>query len=237
VDMSEYMEQHSVAKMIGSPPGYIGHEEGGQLTEKVRRRPYSLILFDEIEKAHHDVFNVLLQILDDGRLTDAKGRVVNFKNTVIVMTSNLGSDIIHKMQGIGFREGERRGEMILREDEMKDQVMQSLREKFKPEFLNRVDEIVIFHPLGTAEIKKIVDLQLDQVRKRLAGKNIRIEVTAAAKEFLSKEGYDPIFGARPLKRAIQNLVLDELALRIVEGKIKDGSKVKVDAKGGKIEIH
>ncbi|MDI6778117.1 MAG: ATP-dependent chaperone ClpB [Patescibacteria group bacterium] len=236
VDMSEYMEQHSVAKMIGSPPGYIGHEEGGQLTEKVRRRPYSLILFDEIEKAHYDVFNVLLQILDDGRLTDAKGRVVNFKNAVIVMTSNVGSDVIHKMQGIGFREGEKRGEIILREDEMKDQVMQSLREKFKPEFLNRVDEIIIFHPLGTGEIKKIIDLQLEMVRKRLTKKNIKLEVSSAAKERLVKVGYDPIFGARPLKRAIQNLVLDELALRIVEGKLKDGSKVKIDAKGEKIII-
>ncbi len=236
VDMSEYMEQHSVAKMIGSPPGYIGHEEGGQLTEKVRRRPYSLILFDEIEKAHHDVFNVLLQILDDGRLTDAKGRVVNFKNTVIVMTSNVGSDVIHKMQGIGFREGEKRGEVILREDEMKEQVMQSLREKFKPEFLNRVDEIIIFHPLGPAEIKKIIGMQLDLVKKRLDAKNIRLDVTSAAKDYLARTGYDPVFGARPLKRSIQNLILDELALRIVEGKIRDGVAVKIDVKDGRIVI-
>jgi len=236
VDMSEYMEQHSVAKMIGSPPGYIGYEEGGQLTEKVRRRPYSLILFDEIEKAHHDVFNILLQILDDGRLTDAKGRVVNFKNTVIVMTSNVGSDVIHKMQGIGFRDGEKRGEVILREEEMKEQVMQSLREKFKPEFLNRVDEIIIFHPLGTEQIKKIVDLQLNLIQKRLSEKNIRFDITAAAREYLAREGFDPVFGARPLKRAIQNMILDELALRIVEGKIKEESKVKIDARGGKIAI-
>ena len=165
--------------MIGSPPGYIGYEEGGQLTEKVRRRPYSLILFDEIEKAHPDVFNILLQILDDGRLTDAKGRVVNFKNTVIVMTSNVGSEIIYKMQEIGFREGEKK-EMVLREEEMKEKVMQSLREKFKPEFLNRVDEIIIFHPLGTEQIKKIVELQLDLVQKRLAEKNIRLEMKSGS---------------------------------------------------------
>jgi ATP-dependent Clp protease ATP-binding subunit ClpB len=235
IDMSEYMESHSVAKMIGSPPGYIGHEEGGQLTEKVRRRPYSLILFDEIEKAHPEVFNMLLQILDDGRLTDSKGRMVNFKNTVIVMTSNVGSDIIYKMQEIGFKE-EKRKEFILKEEEMKERVLASLREKFKPEFLNRVDEIIIFHPLGMYQIKRIVDLQLDLVRKRLAEKGIRLEITSAAKELLARKGFDPVFGARPLKRAIQNMVLDELALRIVEGTAKDGSKVKIDAQGEKIVI-
>jgi len=235
IDMSEYMESHSVAKMIGSPPGYIGHEEGGQLTEKVRRRPYSLILFDEIEKAHPEVFNMLLQILDDGRLTDSKGRVVNFKNTVIVMTSNVGSDIIYKMQEIGFKE-EKRKEFILKEEEMKERVLVSLREKFKPEFLNRVDEIIIFHPLGIDQIKRIVDLQLDLVRKRLSEKGIRLDITPAAKELLARKGFDPVFGARPLKRAIQNMVLDELALRIVEGEIKDGNKVKIDAQGEKILI-
>ncbi len=236
VDMSEYMEAHSVAKIIGSPPGYVGYEEGGQLTEKVRRRPYSLILFDEIEKAHSEIFNILLQILDDGRLTDSKGRVVNFKNTVIVMTSNVGSDIIYKMQEIGFKE-EKRKELILREDEMKERVLDSLREKFKPEFLNRVDEIIIFHPLDGKQIKKIVDLQIDLVQKRLKEKNIKLEITSAAREFLAREGFDPIYGARPLKRAIQNLVLDELALRIVEGKVKEGSKIKIDVKNKKIIIH
>ena len=234
VDMSEYMEQHSVAKMIGSPPGYVGYEESGQLTEKVRRRPYSVILFDEIEKAHPDVFNMLLQILDDGRLTDAKGRVVSFKNAVIIMTSNVGSDIIYKMREIGFK-NERKRE-ILKEEEMKERVMRALREKFKPEFLNRVDEIIIFHPLNTGQIKKIIDLQLNQVKRRLAGRNIQLEVTSAAKELLVRKGFDPVFGARPLKRTIQNLVLDELALRIVEGKVKEGDKVKVDARGGKIVI-
>ncbi|MDD5489745.1 MAG: AAA family ATPase, partial [Candidatus Moranbacteria bacterium] len=235
VDMSEYMEQHSVAKITGSPPGYIGYEEGGQLTEKVRRRPYSLILFDEIEKAHHDVFNVLLQILDEGRLTDAKGRVVNFKNTVIVMTSNVGSEIIYKMQDFGFRDGKIE-KMVLREEEMKEKVMQSLREKFKPEFLNRVDETIIFHPLGAEQIKKIIELQLEMVRKRLLQKNIKLEVNQDAEELLAKSGFDPVFGARPLKRAIQSLVLDELALRIIERKIKEGSRVKVGAKGGKIVL-
>src|SRR4030065_1340249 len=161
------MEQHSVAKIIGSPPGYIGYEEGGQLTEVVRHRPYSLILFDEIEKAHPEIFNILLQILDDGRLTDAKGRMVNFKNTVIVMTSNVGSEIIYKMQEIGFKE-EKKKEFILKEDEMKERVLGSLREKFKPEFLNRVDEIIIFHPLVSDQIKKIVYLQIDQVTTRLS---------------------------------------------------------------------
>jgi len=233
VDMSEYMEPHSVAKITGSPPGYVGYEEGGQLTEKVRRRPYSLILFDEIEKAHPDVFNVLLQILDDGRLTDAKGRVVNFKNTVIVMTSNVGSEIIYKMQDFGFRDGKDK-HTVLREDEMKEKVMQSLREKFKPEFLNRVDEIIIFHPLGKEQIKKIIELQLEKVCQRLLQKNIKLEVNQDAEELLAKVGFDPIFGARPLKRAIQNMVLDELALRIIERKIREGDRVKIGAKNGKI---
>ncbi|HLM83947.1 MAG TPA: AAA family ATPase, partial [Candidatus Bathyarchaeia archaeon] len=235
VDMSEYMEAHSVAKMIGSPPGYVGHEEGGQLTEKVRRRPYSLILFDEIEKAHPEVFNILLQILDDGRLTDGKGRMVNFKNTVIVMTSNVGSDIIYKMQEIGFKE-EKRKQFVLKEEEMKERVLASLREKFKPEFLNRVDEIIIFHPLREEQIKRIVDLQLELVQKRLAERNIKLQIAPAAKDLLVREGFDPVYGARPLKRAIQSLVLDELAMKIVEGKIKDGQKVKIDVKNGKIII-
>ena len=235
VDMSEYMEQHSVAKIVGSPPGYIGYEEGGHLTEKVRRRPYSLILFDEIEKAHHDVFNVLLQILDEGRLTDAKGRVVNFKNAVVVMTSNVGSEIIYKMQDFGFRDGKSE-QSVLREEEMKEKVMHSLREKFKPEFLNRLDEIIIFHPLGIEQVKRIIELQMEMVRKRLLQKNIKLEVNQDAEELLAKSGFDPVFGARPLKRAIQNMVLDELALRIIERKIKEGGRVKVGAKGGKIVL-
>lgn len=205
------------------------------MTEKVRRRPYSLILFDEIEKAHPDVFNILLQILDEGRLADAKGRIVNFKNTVVVMTSNVGSDIIYKMQSIGFKEGKTQ-EMVLREEEMKDMVMHSLRERFKPEFLNRVDEIIIFHPLGTEQIRQIVELQLGLVRKRLADKNISLEIGPEVESFLAKAGYDPVYGARPLKRAIQNLVLDELALKIVEGKIREGGKARIGIKKGKVTV-
>lgn len=232
LDMSEYMESHSVAKMIGSPPGYIGYEEGGQLTEIIRRRPYSVILFDEIEKANPQVFNILLQILDDGRLTDAKGRIVNFKNTVIIMTSNVGSDLIYKMGGMGFKE-ERREE-FLGEEELRGKVMALLKEQFKPEFLNRVDEIIIFHPLKSPVLEKIVDLQLDLVAKRLAEKNIKLAVSGEARKYLAQKGYDPAYGARPLKRIIQNEILDELALQIIEGKIKEGERVKVDLEKDKI---
>ncbi|HLC95125.1 MAG TPA: AAA family ATPase, partial [Patescibacteria group bacterium] len=235
VDMSEYMEQHAVAKLIGSPPGYVGHEEGGHLTEIIRRRPYSVVLFDEIEKAHPDVFNILLQVMDDGRLTDAKGRTVNFKNSVVVMTSNVGSDIIHKMQQMGFQET--RGKDVkgeLREEEMREKVMVSLRDRFKPEFLNRIDEIIIFHPLNKAVVEKIVALQLTQLQKRLLEKNITLVPSKAVVTHLTTHGYDPLYGARPLKRVIQNEILDELALRIVEGKISEGERVKIDVKKGKI---
>ena len=235
VDMSEYMEQHAVAKLIGSPPGYVGHEEGGHLTEIIRRRPYSVVLFDEIEKAHPDVFNILLQVMDDGRLTDAKGRTVNFKNSVVVMTSNVGSDIIHKMQQMGFQETrgkDTKGE--LREEEMREKVMASLRDRFKPEFLNRIDEIIIFHPLNKAVVEKIVALQLTQLQKRLLEKNITLVPSKAVVTHLTTHGYDPLYGARPLKRVIQNEILDELALRIVEGKISEGERVKIDVKKGKI---
>jgi ATP-dependent Clp protease ATP-binding subunit ClpB len=227
VDMSEYMEAHATAKLIGSPPGYVGHEEGGQLTELVRRRPYSVILFDEVEKAHPQVFNIMLQILDDGTLTDAKGRKVNFKNTVIIMTSNVGSEIIYR-SGLGFKE-EKGAEMISEED-MRGKVLGALRENFKPEFLNRIDEIIIFHPITQEMLRKIVDLQLNLVQKRLDEKNIRLTITPAARVYLSEKGYDPSYGARPLKRVIQNEILDELALRIIEGKIGEGSKVKIDVK-------
>ncbi len=234
LDMSEYMEAHSTAKLIGSPPGYVGYEEGGQLTEIIRRRPYSVILFDEIEKAHPQVFNILLQILDDGRLTDAKGRTVNFKNTVIIMTSNVGSDIIYKMQEVGFK-GEKNKE-TLSEEEMRNKVMEALREKFKPEFLNRLDEIVIFHPISKIMLEKIIDLQIERVKERLDKKNIKLEITTAMKKYLAQKGYDPVYGARPLKRVIQNEILDELALQIIEGKIKENSKVIVDVKKDKIKI-
>lgn len=231
VDMSEYMESHSVAKMIGSPPGYVGYEEGGQLTEMVRRRPYSVILFDEIEKAHPQVFNIMLQILDDGRLTDAKGRHVNFKNTVIIMTSNVGSDIIYK-SGLGFKEEKEEG--VISEKEMREKVLASLRESFKPEFLNRLDEIIIFHPITQEMLRRIVDLQMNLVQKRLDEKNIKLVLTEEAKKYLAAKGYEPAYGARPLKRVIQNEILDELSLRIIEGKIKEGEKVKVDVKKNKI---
>lgn len=233
VDMSEYMESHSVAKLIGSPPGYVGYEEGGQLTEIVRRRPYSVILFDEIEKAHPQVFNILLQILDEGHLTDAKGRRVNFKNTVIIMTSNVGSDIIYRGT-LGFKEERQRD--LLEENEMREKVLGSLRENFKPEFLNRVDEIIIFHPLTPAMLAKIVDLQMGVVQKRLREKNIKIITTPTAKKYLSEKGFDPVYGARPLRRVIQNEILDELALRIIEGKIKEGDRVSVDVEKNKIVL-
>jgi ATP-dependent Clp protease ATP-binding subunit ClpB len=231
VDMSEYMESHSVSKMIGSPPGYVGYDEGGQMTELVRKRPYSVILFDEIEKAHPLVFNIMLQILDEGHLTDSKGRKVNFKNTVIIMTSNVGSDIIYK-SGLGFQEeGEK--EMI-REEEMREKVLGSLRENFKPEFLNRLDEIIIFHPTNKTMLKQIVSLQLDLIQKRLDGKNIKLRLTASAKDYLVQKGYEPAYGARPLKRIIQNEILDELALLIIEKKVKEGDRVTVDTAKGKI---
>lgn len=232
LDMSEYMESHSTAKMIGSPPGYVGYEEGGQLTEIIRRRPYSVVLFDEIEKAHPQVFNILLQILDDGRLTDSKGRVVNFKNTVIVMTSNVGSDIIYKMQSFGFQEN--RKEDVASEDDMRNKVQASLKEQFKPEFLNRVDEIIIFHPLNKKVLQQIVDLQINLVQKRLSEKNIKLKVSNEVKIYLTQKGHDPIYGARPLKRIIQNEILDELALEIIEKKIVEGDTVNVKLEEGKI---
>lgn len=215
IDMSEYMEKHSVARLIGSPPGYVGYEEGGQLTEAVRRRPYSIILFDEIEKAHPEVFNVLLQLLDDGRLTDAKGRTVNFKNTVIIMTSNIGSDLILQAGG-------------KIDEDTKKKIMQLVHSHFKPEFINRIDDIIIFHSLTKADIEKIIDLQLNQVKKRLAAKNIKVEFTKNLIKYLSAQGFDPMFGARPLKRLIQNAILDELALQIIENKIKENSEVIID---------
>jgi ATP-dependent Clp protease ATP-binding subunit ClpB len=216
IDMSEYMEKHTVARLIGAPPGYVGYDEGGQLTEAVRRRPYAVVLFDEIEKAHADVFNVLLQLLDDGRLTDGHGRTVDFRNTVVIMTSNLGSHL--------FREYDK-------PEKIRPLVMQELRNTLRPEFLNRIDEIVIFLSLDRAQLARIVEIQLGYLRKRLAERRIELEVTDAAKDVLGQEGYDPTFGARPLKRTIQRLVQDPLALRILEGEFKEGDAVVVDAKG------
>jgi ATP-dependent Clp protease ATP-binding subunit ClpB len=219
IDMSEYMEKHSVARLIGAPPGYVGYEEGGQLTEQVRRRPYSVILFDEIEKAHPDVFNVLLQIMDDGRLTDGKGRVVDFKNTIIIMTSNIGSAFL---QAEGLRSDEDF-------DKATQQVMNQLHAHFRPEFLNRVDDIIVFRPLGKDQLVKIIELRLEDVRRLLADRKISLELTDAAKDLLFTQGYDPNFGARPLKRAIQKLIQDPLALKILDGEVLHGDHVVVDA--------
>ncbi|MDD5031882.1 MAG: AAA family ATPase [Patescibacteria group bacterium] len=228
LDMSEFMEKHSVAKIIGSPPGYVGYEEGGQLTERIRHRPYSVILFDEIEKAHPEMFNILLQILDDGRLTDAKGRVVNFKNTIIIMTSNLGNEVI-KQYSIGFHDGSNEKESRdNRGEEMKEKIDKILKENFKLEFLNRIDEIVVFKSLDKEALEKIVDLELDKVQTRLKNKEIGLKISPKVKKMLAEKGYDITFGARPLKRIIQNMILDELALEIIEGKIKGGDDVLID---------
>jgi ATP-dependent Clp protease ATP-binding subunit ClpB len=231
VDMGEYMEAHSASKLIGSPPGYIGYEEGGQLTEIVRRKPYSVILFDEIEKANQQVFNILLQVLDEGQLTDSKGRRVNFKNTVIIMTSNLGSEIIHK-KNLGFRE--EKEDESLAETDMRQKVLAALKENFKPEFLNRMDEIIIFHPLSRPMLRQIVDLQLAQIEKRLQEKKIKLKLTQAAKEYLAERGYDSAYGARPLKRLIQTEIMNELAKRLIENKLKEGDKIKIDEKNEKL---
>jgi ATP-dependent Clp protease ATP-binding subunit ClpA len=222
LDMSEYMERHTVSRMVGSPPGYVGYDEGGQLTEKVRRRPYSVILLDEIEKANPEVFNMLLQILEDGRLTDAKGRVASFKNTIIIMTSNIGSQFIAELNQLGFIDEQGDGS---RKEAVRDRVMGALKEQFRPEFLNRVDEVVLFDYLAREQIKEIVALELAKVTKRLQVKGIEIEVTEKAKELLSIKGFDSNLGARPLKRVIQKTVLDPLALKIVAGEVLSGSKI------------
>ncbi|WP_163327643.1 ATP-dependent Clp protease ATP-binding subunit [Desulfurobacterium thermolithotrophum] len=219
LDMSEYMEKHAVSKLIGAPPGYVGYEEGGQLTEAVRRKPYSVILLDEIEKAHPDVFNILLQILDDGRLTDAKGRTVDFSNTVIIMTSNVGSEYLMNLSKEEFEK---------RYDEIKEQIMNELKKRFRPEFLNRIDEIIIFHPLSEEEIKQIVDLLITKLNKRLEDRGIKIVLTEEAKSALAKKGYVPEFGARPLRRTIQRDIETPLSVKILEGTVKDGDKVKID---------
>lgn len=235
LDMSEYMERHSVAKLIGSPPGYIGYEEGGQLTEIIRRRPYSVLLLDEIEKAHPDVFNLLLQVLDDGRLTDAKGRVVNFKNTVIIMTSNVGSQYLVRSRALGFGDESGQGE-ALSEDEIRTRVFESLRETFRPEFLNRIDEIVLFHPLSTTMLERIARIQLDLVAARLAEKGVKISYGPELIAWLALQGRDPLYGARPLKRAIQTAILDPLALELLSGTIGTAASVALTVKDGRVSI-
>jgi len=222
LDMSEYMEKHTVARLLGAPPGYIGYDEGGQLTEAVRRRPYSVLLFDEIEKAHPDVFNVLLQVLDDGRLTDGQGRTVDFKNTVVIMTSNIGSQFINTPGLSG--------------DEIAARVNDALTQHFRPEFLNRVDETIIFHGLSREQITQIVEIQLGGLRKRLAERKMELTLTPDAKTYLAAEGYDPIYGARPLKRAIQKRLLDGLALKLLNGEVRDGDHLIADVEGGKLTI-
>jgi ATP-dependent Clp protease ATP-binding subunit ClpB len=231
VDMSEYGERHSVARMIGSPPGYVGYDEGGQLTEQVRRRPYSVLLFDEIEKAHADVFNALLQVLDDGRMTDGQGRTVSFKNTVIVMTSNVGTQMVEK-NTIGFS--------ALGKDPTGDglrkRLLDALRHEFRPEFLNRIDDIIVFNTLTREHLSKIVDIQLGNVGKMLKDRKLKLSVSPAAKDTIIAEGYDPQFGARPMRRAIQRLVQDPLALRLLNGDFLEGETIEVDAQPGAAEL-
>ncbi len=231
IDMSEYQERHTISRLVGAPPGYIGYEEGGQLTEAVRRRPYSVILLDEIEKAHPDVFNILLQILDDGRLTDAQGRTVNFKNTVVIMTSNLGAHLIQRGRSLGFTSEQDEAQSY---EEMKKAIMGELKKSFRPEFLNRIDEVIVFHQLTQRETLFIVDLMLEELRGQLKEREMDIEVAREAKEFLAKEGYDPLLGARPLRRTIQRLVENPLSSEIIRGRFGEGDVVKVALKNGKL---
>ena len=236
VDMSEFMESHSVAKLIGAPPGYVGYDEGGQLTEKVRRKPYSVILFDEIEKAHPDVMNMLLQILEDGRLTDSQGRTVNFKNTIIIMTSNVGARLITDKNKLGFSGGENEESKKQDYENTKKEVMTELKKQFRPEFLNRIDDIIVFHKLEDADIKKIIDIMLAQVTKRLETQNIKIEITEPVKDLIAKKGVDNNYGARPLRRAIQNMLEDKIAEAILDGKVKPNKKAQAEVENEEIVI-
>jgi ATP-dependent Clp protease ATP-binding subunit ClpB len=220
IDMSEFMEKHSVARLIGAPPGYVGYDEGGHLTEAVRRKPYSVLLFDEIEKAHPDVFNILLQILDDGRLTDGHGRTVDFKNTIAIMTSNIGSQWLQD-QSLG-------------DEERRNRTMEVLRATFKPEFLNRIDDIIIFRSLTMEDIERIIDIQLGLIRKRLQEKKLTLELTEMAKDYIAHEGYSPVYGARPLKRVLQKQILDSLAMQILEGGFVEGDHIVIDLEGNRI---
>jgi len=225
LDMSEFMEKHSVARLIGAPPGYVGYEQGGYLTEAVRRKPYSVILLDEVEKAHPDVFNILLQVLDDGRLTDGQGRTVDFKNTVIVMTSNLGSHIIQEKAGVASY------------DEMKQDVMTVVGGHFRPEFINRIDDIVVFHPLDKAQIRSIANIQLNHLRNRLADNEMALEVSDAVLDKIAEVGFDPVYGARPLKRAVQQLVENPLAQRLLKGEFASGETIHIGLTDSEIDFH
>jgi len=229
LDMSEYQEKHTVSRLIGAPPGYVGFEEGGQLTEAVRRRPYRVVLLDEIEKAHPEVFNALLQILDDGRLTDGQGRTVNFKNTVIIMTSNAGVELIKREARLGFSTDKDAGPEARRGyEEMKGKVLAEVKKAFRPEFINRLDDIIVFHELDTGQIGSIVELMVAELQARLAERQLAVEITGAAREWLVKEGYDPEYGARPLRRAIERHVETPLATRLLRGKFKEGDVILVD---------
>ena len=236
IDMSEYMEGHSVSKLIGSPPGYVGFDDGGQLTEKIRRKPYSVILFDEIEKAHPDVMNMLLQILDDGRLTDAQGRTVNFKNTVIIMTSNIGARLITDKTTLGFSAVDKKDETQKEYESIKKDVMGELKKQFRPEFINRIDEIIVFHKLNNEDIKQIIDIMINQVTKRMQEKGYNLEIEDSVKELIAKKGIDTNYGARPLKRAIQNILEDRVAEEILDGNIKQNKKAIIKAEDDKIVI-
>ena len=236
IDMSEYMEPHSISKLIGSPPGYVGFEEGGQLTEKIRRKPYSVILFDEIEKAHPDVMNMLLQILDDGRLTDSNGRTVNFKNTVIIMTSNIGARLITDKKMLGFAETKDSSSEQKEYEDTKKEVMAELKKEFRPEFINRIDEIIVFHKLNDEEISKIIDIMLNEVKNRLKDQKYEVEFMPKVKELISSKGIDKAFGARPLRRTIQNVVEDRIAEAILDGKIEKGKLVKLDVKDDTVVV-
>ena len=224
IDMSEYMEKHSVSRMVGAPPGYVGYDEGGQLTEAVRRKPYSVILFDEIEKAHPDVFNILLQLLDDGRLTDNQGRTVDFKNCIVIMTSNIGSHYL--IENIG-RDG-------TISDEVKDVVEEEMKRHFRPEFINRIDDIVVFSPLTQGQIEIIIDLAMEDIKKRLSERSINIVLTGATKRFIAEEAYSPAFGARPVKRYLQKHIETEIAAKIIRGEVKDGETITIDVKDNKM---
>jgi ATP-dependent Clp protease ATP-binding subunit ClpB len=227
VDMSEYMERHAVSKLIGSPPGYVGFEEGGQLTEIIRHRPYSLILFDEIEKAHPEVFNILLQLLDDGKLSDSKGKTVNFKNTIIIMTSNVGSHYFKQMSNLGFSGASGKSDFQEKEANYKEKVLEELKQSFKPEFLNRIDEVTVFNALKPTDIAKIVDIQIEEVKKRLVEREIQIDIDEKARQYIIENGFDPDYGARPIRRLIQKTIIDKLADKIISGKLKDGARIKV----------
>ena len=235
VDMSEYMESHSTSKIIGSPPGYVGFDEGGGLTEKIRRKPYSIILFDEIEKAHPDVLNILLQILDDGRLTDSHGRTVNFKNCIIIMTSNIGARLITDKKTLGFSSKEN-NQTEKEYENIKKEVMLELKKGFRPEFINRIDEIIVFHKLTEEELGQIVDIMIEQIKIKISERNIKLEIDKTAKELIIKKGTDINYGARPLRRAIQNMLEDKLAEEILDGNLKSGDTAKITAKDDEIQI-